>query len=96
MKIFISWKWPQANPNPKAKLSPRVRVWVNSWENANTCEQKKFYLLEVHDPKLTLTLTLSLALGFGLGLTLGKTISDKNLKPNAKDEYRRTRLGKNL
>ena len=30
---FISWKWPQANPNPNPKLSPRVRVGANSWEN---------------------------------------------------------------
>ena len=34
---------------------------------------------------LTPTLTLSLTLGLGLGLTPGKTISIKNLKPNAKD-----------
>ena len=38
---------------------------------------------------LTLTLTLSVTLGLGLGLTPGKALSDKNLKPNAKDEYRR-------
>ena len=36
---------------------------------------------------------LTLALGLGLGLTPGKTISVENLKPNAKDEYRRRRLG---
>ena len=34
---------------------------------------------------LTPTLTLSLTLGLGLGLTPGKTISIKNLKPNAKN-----------
>ena len=48
------------------------------------------------DPKVTLTLTLSLALGLGLGLTPVKTISDKNLKLNAKDEYRRRNPGENL
>ena len=34
---------------------------------------------------LTPTLTLSLTLGLGLGITPGKTISIKNLKPNAKN-----------
>ena len=41
-----------------------------------------------------MTLTLSLTLGLGLGLTNGKTINVENLKPNAKNEYRRRRLGK--
>ena len=48
------------------------------------------------DLKLTLTLTLSLASGLGLGLTFEKTISIKNLKANAKDEYRQRLLGENL
>ena len=45
---------------------------------------------------LTLTLTLTVALGLVLGLTPGKTISVKNLNPNAKDEYRCRRSGKDL
>ena len=43
-----------------------------------------------------MTLTGSLTLGLGFGLTPGKTISDENLKPNAKDEYRRRRPEKNV
>ena len=43
---------------------------------------------------VTLTLTSTLALVLGLGLTPGKTIRVENLKSNAKDEYRRRRLGK--
>ena len=43
------------------------------------------------DPNVTLTLTPTLALLLGLGLTPGKTISVENLKPNAKNEYRRRR-----
>ena len=38
---------------------------------------------------------VSLTLGLGLGLTPGKTINVENLKPNAKHEYRRSRLTKN-
>ena len=53
-----------------------------------TCVNEKIFYYKT-DPKLTLTLTLSVTLGLGLGLTPGKTISDKNSKPNAKDEYRR-------
>ena len=56
---------------------------------------KNFFYLWC-DLKLILTLTVSLTLGLGLGLTPGKTISVENLKPNAKHEYRRRRLGKNL
>ena len=33
MKIFLAWKWPQANPNPNPKINPRVRVGVNFWQN---------------------------------------------------------------
>ena len=41
---FLSWKWPQANPNlevPRSKFNPnpkfkaRVRVGVNYWKNDN-------------------------------------------------------------
>ena len=60
----------------------------------NLCRYKIFY--PGGDPKLTLTLTLSVTLGLGLGLTPGKTISAENLKPNAKEWYRRRRSGKNL
>ena len=52
----------------------------------NLCLWKIFYLGS--DLKLTL--------GLGLGLTPGKTISVENLKPNAKDQYRRKRPGNNL
>ena len=45
---------------------------------------------------LTLTLTLTVALGLVLGLTPGKTISVKNLNPNAKDEYCHRCPGKNV
>ena len=48
-----------------------------------TCVDEKIFILKVTQ-KLTLTLTLNLTLGLGLGLTPGKTISDENLKPNAK------------
>ena len=44
-------------------------------------------------PRVRVSFFLTLALGLGLGLTPGKTISVENLKPNAKDEYRRRRLG---
>ena len=37
---------------------------------------------------------VSLTLGLGMGLTPRKKISAENLKPNAKHEYRRRRLGK--
>ena len=60
----------------------------------NLCRYKIFY--PGSDPKLTQTLTLSLILGLGLGLTPGKKISVENLKPNAKDQYRRRRSGKDL
>ena len=32
-KKFYILQVTQANPNPSPKLSPRVRVGVNSWEN---------------------------------------------------------------
>ena len=58
----------------------------------NLCRYKIFY--PGCDPKLTLTLTLSVTLGLGLGSTPGETITVENLKPNAKDQYRRRRSGK--
>ena len=58
-----------------------------------SCVDEKFFYFG-SDPKLTLT--LSLTLGLGLGLTPLKTISIENLRPNAKNEYRRRRPGKNL
>ena len=33
MKIFLAWKWPQANHNLNPKINPRVRVGVNFWQN---------------------------------------------------------------
>ena len=42
VKNFISWKWPLANPNPNPspKLSPMVRVGVNSWEKDKRWESQ--------------------------------------------------------
>ena len=58
-----------------------------------SCVDENFFYPR-SDPNLILILSLTLRVG--LGLTPGKTISVKNLIPNAKYEYRRRRPGKNL
>ena len=67
----------ELTPTLKLSLTLKLRLGLDPWS----------------DPKLTLTLTLRLVLGLGLGLTPGKTISNKSLKRNAKDEYLQRLLG---
>ena len=58
-----------------------------------SCVDENFFYPR-SDPNLILILSLTLRVG--LGLTPGKTISVENIKANAKHDYCRRRLGKNL
>ena len=53
------------------------------------------HLLHFVSDSQRLSFALDLIPALSLGLTPGKTISVENLKPNAKDQYRRRRPGKN-
>ena len=75
-------------------LKPNAKHQYRRKRKGNNLKQLCWWKIFDLRSDFKLTLTLSLTLGEGLGLTPGKTMSVENLKPNAKHQYRRKRLGK--